>query len=108
MKRGVSADSGNDAQNVAFLHDKELLSFGRYLGARPFAKQYLVACLDIKRRELARPAARADGSNHTFLRLLLGGIENDDLALRFLLTFETPDRNAVVEGTESHTVFLLF
>src|SRR5262245_23724564 len=57
--------SCDDAQNIALLHDEELMSVDRDLGARPFAEQHLVAGLDVERRELAGfiPAARTDGNN---------------------------------------------
>src|SRR4029077_2988903 len=84
-------------------HDEELLPVDLDLGARPFAKQNLVACLDIKRGELAGfiAAARAYGHDLSFLRLLLGGIGDDDPALGFFLTFKASDHDAVVQRTKS-------
>src|SRR5262245_20186659 len=102
--------SRDDTQNVTLLHDKEILLVDLDLGARPFAKQHLVARRDIEGREFAGfiPAAGTDGNNHAFLRLLLGGIGDDDPALGLFLTLETSDRDTVVQGTECHSVFFLF
>src|SRR5262245_21281280 len=89
---------------------KEILPVDLDFGARPFAKQHLVTRLDIERRELACfiAAARTHGDDLAFLRLLLGGIGDDDPAFGFFFTFETSDHDAVVQRTKGHTVFSLF
>ena len=62
-----SGRSGDDAQDVAFLHDQQLFAVDRDFGARPFAEQDAVAGLD--RGRSARPES---------LRAFAGG---DDFAL---------------------------
>ena len=78
------------------------------LGARPLAEQNLVAGLHVERRELAAvvASARADSDDFAFLRLLLGGIGDDDPALGLFLTLETSDHDAVVQRTKAHDLFL--
>src|SRR3974390_298761 len=44
---------GEDAHDVAFLHDQQFLTVEFDLGARPFAKQHAVANLEIDRDQLA-------------------------------------------------------
>ena len=85
--------SADDAHDVGFLHDQEILTVDLDLGAGPLAEQHLVALLDVERRELAGlvAAARPDGDDFALLRLLLGGVRDDDAAFRLLL-----DRKSVV------------
>src|SRR3984893_17610792 len=96
--------SGNDAQDVALLHDEEILPVDLDLRARPFAEQNLIAGLDIERCELAAFVAGAGShrANLAFLGLLLGGIGDDDPALGLFLAFETSDHDAVVQRTKVH------
>src|SRR4029450_8260321 len=77
---GMTVRSADDPQDVAFLHDDEVLTVDLHLGARPFAEQDAVAGLDVQRRDLAfvRARARADRDHFAFLRLFLGRIGNDD------------------------------
>src|SRR5205814_1258896 len=74
--------SGDDAHDVGFFHDQEFLTVELDFGARPLAEQHAVATLDVDRDQLAAliAAARADGDDLAFLRLLLGGVGNDDAA----------------------------
>src|ERR1700677_3186747 len=96
--------STNHAHDVGFLHDQEVLTVDLDLGAGPLPEQHLVAGLDVERRQLAAfvATAGASGDNLAFLRLLLGGVRNDDAALRLLLAFEALDDDAVMQGTEFH------
>src|ERR1700678_110781 len=96
--------STNHAHDVGFLHDQEVLTVDLDLGAGPLAEQHLVAGLDVERRQLAAFVATAgtSGDNLAFLRFLLGGVRNDDAALRLLLAFEALDDDAVMQGTEFH------
>src|SRR3954449_3495753 len=90
--------SANDAQNVAFLHDDEVLTVDLHLGARPFAEQDLVAGLDVRRRDLAVVGASpgADGNDFAFLRFFLRRIRNDDPAGGLCLSLDTADEDAVM------------
>src|SRR5881275_1557918 len=89
---------GQNAHDVALLHDQELLAVELDLGAGPLAEQHAVASLDVEADELAGlvAAARADGDDLALLGLLLGGIRNDDPALGLFLALETTDDDAVV------------
>src|SRR5664279_160238 len=95
---------GDDAQDVALLHDQEILTIDLDLGARPFAEQNLVARFDIERGELAAfiAAARANSDDFAFLGLLLDRIGDDDPALGLFLTFESSDHNAVMQWAKAH------
>ena len=97
-----------DAHDVGFLHDQEVLAVDLDLGAGPLAEQDAVAGLDVERDELAAlvAGAGADGDDFAFLRLFLGGVGDDDAALGLLLAFDAADDDAVVQGTEFHECFL--
>ena len=56
---------------------------------------------------LVAPAG-ADGDDFALLGLLLGGVGNDDAALRLFLAFEAADDDAVMQGTEFHDLSFLF
>ena len=59
--------------------------------------------LTIERRELAVLVASAgpDGDDLALLRLLLGGIRDDDAALGLLLRLDAADDNTVVQADET-------
>jgi hypothetical protein len=58
--RGKLGRSADDAQDVAFLHDQQVLAVELHFGARPLAEQDAVAGLDVERLELA-VSSRAPG-----------------------------------------------
>src|SRR3712207_9186787 len=70
---GFLSGSFDDAEDVALLHDQEILAVEAHLGAGPLAEKDAVAFLDVQRNELAGLVARAgaDGQHLAFLRLLL-------------------------------------
>src|SRR5271154_1689206 len=96
------------AHDVRLLHDEELLAVDFDLSAAPFAKQHSVAGLHVEGDKLAAFVARARASSDDFalLRLLLGGVRDDDAALRLFLAFDATDDDAVMQGTEFHECFL--
>ena len=51
-------------------------------------------------------SAGADGDDFALLRLLLGGVGNDDAALRLVFAFEATNDDTVVQRTEFHRGFL--
>ncbi len=63
------------------------------LGAAPLAEQDPIAGLEIEGNELAAfvPGAGANGDNFALLRLLFGGVRDDDAALRLLFAFDATD-----------------
>src|SRR5205823_6867756 len=84
---------GDDAHDVGFLHNDEVLTIDLDLGARPFAERHPVSGFDVERLDLAVLAARAgtgrdDGALHRFF---LSGVGDDDSAPGFLLAFDAPD-----------------
>jgi hypothetical protein len=80
--RGIIGPSGEHAHHVGLLHDEELVAIEHHLGAGPLSEQNLVADLDVDRDKLAGlvAPAGADGDDLALLRLLAGGIGNDDPA----------------------------
>src|SRR5208337_1313340 len=96
--------SANHTHDVGLLHDQEFLAVDLDFGAAPLAEQDLVASLDVHRGELAAlvAATGADGDDLALLRLLLGGVRNDDAAFRLFLAVEATDDDAVMQGTEFH------
>src|SRR5262245_29414636 len=93
---------GQHAHDVGLLHDQELFAVELDLGARPFAEQHAVARLDVDRNQLSGlvAAARPNGDDLTFLRLLLGGVRDDDAAFGLLLGIDTLHDHAVVQWTK--------
>src|SRR3954447_22305649 len=95
-----------DAHDVGLLHDQELLTTELHLGARPLAEQDAVAGLDVERAQLALVVQRAgaDGDDLTLLRLLLGGVGDEDATRGLLFGRHAANENAVMQGTEAHAV----
>src|SRR6478672_8076779 len=98
-RRGRAFD---DAHDVGFLHDEEVLTVDLDLGAGPLAEEDAVALLDVERDQLAVfvAGAGADGDDLAFLRLLLGGVGDDDAAFGAFFAFDALDDDAVVQRTE--------
>src|SRR3546814_11909780 len=96
--------SGDDAEDVRFLHDQQLFAVDLDFGARPFAKQDAVAGLDVERGDLAvvGAGARTNGDDFAFLRLFLGGVGDDDAASRLFFGFDTANKPAVVQRKQLH------
>src|SRR5437764_3388504 len=94
------------AHDVGLLHDQELLAVDLDLGARPFAEQHVVACLEVDRDQLAIivAAARAYGDDLALRGFFLGGVRNDDATGRLTLGLDALDDDAVVERTKLHGV----
>src|SRR5712671_5605088 len=99
---------GEDAHDVAFLHDQQFLTIEFDLGAGPLAEQHTVADLKIDRDQLAHlvAAARADRGDFALRGLFLGGVRNDDAALGLFFGVDALDHDAVVERTEFHAILL--
>src|SRR5271170_5451886 len=102
--QGDGICSGDDAHDVGFLHDQELVAVELDLGAGPFAEQHAVAGFDVDRDELAVVVTAAGTYRHdlALLRLFLHGIGNDDAALGLRLGIDTLDDHAVVQRPEFH------
>src|SRR5829696_4624110 len=94
----------DDAHDVGFLHDQEVLTVDPHLGAGPLAEQDAVAGLHVEGRHLAAlvTGAGADGDDFALLRLFLGGVWDNDAAGRLLFGFDAADDNTVVQRTELH------
>src|ERR1051326_2405000 len=93
-----------DPHDVALFHDQILDPVELDLRAGPFAEQHAVPGLEIDRAELARlvAAAGADADDFTLLRLLLGGIGNDDATGGLFLGLDALDDDAIVKRAELH------
>ena len=70
----------DDSENVAFLHDKQILAVDFDFGTRPLAEQDAIAGLDVERHKLAFfvSRSRTGGDDLALLRFLLGSVWNDD------------------------------
>src|ERR1700730_14389017 len=101
---------GENAHDVALLHDQQFLTIELDLGARPLAEQHAVADLEIDRNQLAGfvAAARTNGGDFALRGLFLGAVRDNDAAGGLLLGVYTLDHNAVVERTEFHAILLGF
>src|SRR5260370_32606118 len=72
----------DDAHDVRFVHDQQILAVELDLGAGPLAEQDAVALLDVERHH-GTPlvaGARTDGDDLAFHRLFLDGVGNYDTA----------------------------
>src|SRR3989454_6319750 len=80
--RGRSWPRLQDGQDVRLAHDEEGLVSERDLGAGVFAEEHPVPLLHLGRDDLplVALATRADGDDLALLRLLLGGVGDDDPA----------------------------
>src|SRR5216684_1828827 len=101
---GVAFDDG---QHVILLHDEVLLAIQLDLLARILAEQDPVARFDVEGDPLAvvvhLPVARGD--DRALLRLLFGGVRDDDPA-DFLFAFvDALDNDAVVQRSDVHALF---
>ena len=76
---------------------------------RTTCRKHAIAGLDVERDELSALVASTGtgGDDFALLRLLLGGVRNDDAAFRLLLRFDTADDDAVVQRTELHVLLLV-
>src|ERR1700716_1107440 len=99
---------GENAHDVALLHDQQFLTVELDLGARPLAEQHAVADLEVDRDQLAGfvTAARTNRGDFALRGLFLGRIRNDDAASCLLFGIDTLDHNAVVKRTEFHAILL--
>src|SRR6478672_9746756 len=84
--------------DVGLLHDEEFIAIDLHFCARPFAAHHPIARFEIDRKQLAGfvTAARANGDNLALLGLFLGGVRNDNSALRFLFAFKAAKDDAVM------------
>src|ERR1700737_693163 len=103
--RGLLLGGGNvgeNAHDVALLHDQEVLAVELDLGARPFAEQHAVADLEVNRDQLATfvTAARADRGDFALRGLFLGGVRNDDAAPGLCFGVDTLDHDTVMQRTK--------
>src|SRR5918996_830914 len=94
----------DDAYDVRFLHDQQLLAVHLDLGARPFAEQDGIAFLDIRLNPLAGlvAGARADRHHLALHRLFLGGIGDDHSTRRARLLLDPPDHHTIMQRLDFH------
>src|SRR6202158_2393569 len=103
-------DVGQNAHDVALLHDQELFAIELDLGAGPLAEQHAVADLEVDRDQLAGfvAAARAHSGDFALRGFFLGAVRDDDAASCLLFGVDALDHDAVVKRTEFHAVLLSF
>src|ERR1700735_2371283 len=85
------------AQDVAFLHDQQVLAIELDLGAGPLAEQDAVTLLHVEGLDLAAvvAGAGAGGDDLAFLRLFLSGVGDNDPALGLLFFLDALDEDAI-------------
>src|SRR5215210_7808395 len=105
LRRGLL----DHAHDVGLLHDQEILAIKAHLGARPLAKQHAVAGPQVEGGHLAVLVASTgpDGDHLALLRLLLGGVRDDDAAFGLLFRLNTADHNTIMQRTKLHRSLLL-
>src|SRR5438067_10042801 len=95
---------GDDAHDVGFLHDDEVLTIDLDLVAGPFPEQHPVAGLDVGRLDFAILAAQAgtDSDDIALHRFFLGIVWDDDPTPGLFFAFDAPDQHTVMQRTEIH------
>src|SRR5262249_46488220 len=115
LRRGPRSGRGahrcfslDDAEDVALLHDEEIVAVDLDLGTGPFAEQHAVAFLDVEWHELATlvPGARTGGNDLALHRLLLRRVRNDDPAGGLRIFFDAAHDHAVVQRAKLHGLYL--
>src|SRR5256712_10409135 len=98
-----------NGEDVFLAHDQVLLVIELHLGAGVLAEQDLVPGLHVERDLLALVGdlAVADGDHPGLLRLLLGGVRDDDPAFLDLFFLEPFHQKPIVQRTNLHTLLLL-
>ena len=99
---GALRDLGED---VAAGEDQELFAVDGDLGAAVLRVDDGVTDLEVERDHLAgllAPPPRSDREDFALLRLLFGGVGDDEAADGRLLGLPGPDDDAVLEGLELH------
>src|SRR5258705_2711631 len=93
---------GDNAHDVALLHDQKFLAVELASGARPFADSKPVADLEFDRDQLAAfvTAARTHRGDFALRGLFLGGVRNDDAALGLFFGFDSLDHDTVMQRTK--------
>src|SRR6185503_6389487 len=99
--RGLSLEHTED---VALLHDEQLLAVDLDLGAAPFSEQHAVTGFDIEGHDFARlvTGAGAYGDDLTLHGLFLHRIGDDDAASGLGIFLNAANDDAVVKRTELH------
>src|SRR5207249_2540774 len=95
------------AEDVLLAHHEVFLSIDLDLGSGVLGEQHVVAGLDVQRPDLAvlEDLAVADGDDLAFDGLFLGGIRNDDAALRLLFLLHALYDHAILQRSNLHRVF---
>src|SRR5579875_1420236 len=93
-------------EHIRLAQDQDLVGTELDLGPAVLAEDDLVAFFEIDGDVIALvvPCARAHGKDAAALRLLLGGVRQDDAADRRLLFLEDFDDQAVAERLQIHTL----
>src|SRR5688572_14477760 len=93
-------------QHFVLPHDEVILAIELDLLVGVLAEQDHITRLDIESHSYAAllDETAADGDHRAPLRLLFGGIRNDDPADVLLAAFETPNDDPIVERSEIHRV----
>src|SRR5687768_14499108 len=91
--------SGDDGEDVAGAEDEQVLAPVLDLGSAVLAEDDLVADADVERDAVAVVVdpARAHGDDLALLRLLLGGVRDDETGRGGLLGFDRLDDKAILE-----------
>src|SRR5579863_4251948 len=99
----------DDSEDLVLAEDHVVLTVDLDLAAGVLAHQHPVARLDVHRRTLALVGqlARTDGHHFSLLRLLLGGVGDDDASPHLLLLLNALDDDTIVQGTDVHSGHLL-
>src|SRR5438034_4088551 len=106
LSGGLATGAGlhQHAHDVVLFHDQILGAVDLDLGARPFAEQHAITHLKVDRNKLAGLVTPAgpDRYDLALLRLLLGGIGNDDASGSLFLGLNALDDYPIVKRTEFH------
>src|SRR5262245_13206513 len=92
------------AEDVLFAEDQVLLAVDLDLAACVLSEEHAVSRLHVERHQLPIvPAPRADRHHLAFLRLLLGGVGNNDpTGAALLFCLDSPDDDSILQRSNLH------
>src|SRR5262249_31739279 len=115
LRRGPRSSRGahrcfslNHAEDVALLHDEQILAINLDLGARPLPEQHTITTLHVERNDpsafIARTRTRSD--HFALHRLFLRRVGNDDTAGCLRIFFDSAHDHTIMQRTELHGLYL--
>ena len=95
-----------DRQYFVFAHDQEFFAVNLDFASGILPEEDAIAFFDRHFKLICsvfQDLAIADSDHESFLRLLFGGVGNNDSALGLLSSIDPFEQNAIMQRSEAHT-----